>query len=145
MIVTDFLLVLGSTWPDIQGNTTDQSSLAIDSKLLYEHLTISRAWPLTPWTSQAVGRCSSWHWHTLESQGMEHYYSTTTIYCENGRTILYKAQNKQVHSELRTTLNRLKILNTFFLSVKHVIRWIVQLKCEPCTQSYHGVVCYGED
>jgi hypothetical protein len=37
-IVTDFCL--GSTWPDIQGNTTDQSSLAIDSELLYDHLVI---------------------------------------------------------------------------------------------------------
>jgi len=35
--MTKVTAVLGNNWPIIQGNTTDQSLLAIDSELLHEH------------------------------------------------------------------------------------------------------------
>ena len=90
---------LGSSWPIIQGNTTDQSLLAIDSRLLLEHLAISGALSLTFWISKVVGQCSSWHWHTLKSRAMEHCCSTTIICYKNGQTTWCKAQKNQVHSD----------------------------------------------
>jgi len=35
---------LGSSWPDIHGNSPDQPLLALDSKLLHAHMAISGAY-----------------------------------------------------------------------------------------------------
>jgi hypothetical protein len=77
---------------------------------------------------------------------MEHCYSATTIYYENGQTTWCEAPDN--HGELKSTLSLYcwrGLTATHALAFwKHVIGWVVQLKCEPCIKGIMGLYAMGK-